>query len=964
MSTMIVILLVGIAIWLGVDGFRKRRWAQAGAGVLLIAGTAFFLWIADFWAELLWFKALGYGDRYWGVFIVQILASTGGALFSAVAFYSLTREFSAHKRWVRYALLLLVTLAGFHWGFSHWETILQFIHAAPTEQTDPIFGMPVGFYLFRLPMIDALISFLLLLGGVALVASAADAFLQLRVDGGVDLGVQSNPVHTGAVYRNAGIFLIIMAVDKYVERFHLLYSQLGAVSGPGWTDVNVRLPAMLVAGGLMLLVGIVLMITPLRRRLHDRLAALSGDGWPIHAATLGAAAAIVFVVQVVLLSALPSLFQSLRVEPNEITFEAPYIANNIRWTRQGFRLDAVEEREYPAVDRFDARTVEENPAIFSNIRLWDWRALDSVYKQFQEIRLYYEFVDVDVDRYTIDGTYRQVMVSAREMELDNLPDQSQTFVNRRFKYTHGYGITMTNVSEFTDQGLPKLLIRDIPPRSRDASLTVERPEIYYGELTRTPVVVNTREAEFDYPAGDENATIRYQGNGGVRMTGAWRKLLYSLKYDGLRLLLSGYPTSDSRILFHRQIEARVSRLAPFLEFDEDPYIVLADGRLYWIIDAYTTTPAYPYSERFNDRPLTGAAAAPGVRGLHQFRGSNYVRNSVKAVVDAYDGSVDFYVFDTDDPLITTWRRVFPDLFKDRAAMPTALVRHVRYPSDMLLLQGLVYAKYHMTDPAVFYNQEDLWVRATEKYYDRVQPVEPYYIMWELPQSDHPEFVLMMPFTPKNRQVSIGWIAGMCDGDNYGRLVAYQFPKEKRVLGPQQVETKIDQDRFLSGQLTLWDQRGSRVIRGNVLAIPVDETLLYVEPIYLQAETAAYPELRLVALMHNDTLSYAESFDKALAGLLGGGGAGSAPVERAETAGRSAATWIRDAQEAFDGYLKAMGDQRFETAAAALARLKAAIQGLAHDFADPNENQPVSEPERDRGNPIEPIPGKPSAGPRP
>jgi uncharacterized membrane protein (UPF0182 family) len=746
------------------------------------------------------------------------------------------------------------------------------------------------------------------------------------------------------VYRAAGVLLLVMAFGKYLDRFHLMYSELGAVTGPGWTDVTVRLPALTVMVFMLLLAGGGLIVAPLRRRLLAVFRRRLDRKRSLHGYAFGAIAVVVFGIQVVLVNGLPAAFQRLRVEPNEITFEEPYIAHNIRMTRQGFRLDQVEEKEYPASEEFSAEMVKQNRTIFSNIRLWDWRALDAVYKQFQEIRLYYEFADVDVDRYTIDRDYRQVMVSAREMELDNLPQQSQTFINRRFKYTHGYGITMTNVSEFTPQGLPDLLIRDIPPKSRQPEIVVERPEIYYGELTRTPAVVNTREAEFDYPKGDENATIRYLGEGGVVLKNLWRKILYGWKFDGLRLFLSKYPTEQSRIMFHRQIEERVRKVAPFLEFDDDPYIVLAGGRLYWIIDAYTTSGFYPYSEPFAAGGKIeavrdgGSVFTPGELG--RFRGSNYVRNSVKAVVDAFNGSVDFYVFDPEDPLIRTWERIFPDMFKAEKEMPASLRAHVRYPIDMLLLQGLVYAKYHMTDPNVFYNQEDLWVRATEKYYDQVIPVEPYYIMWELPESDYPAFVLMLPFTPKNRQVSIGWIAGMCDGDDYGRFLAYKFPKEKRVLGPQQVETKIDQDRFLSGQLTLWDQRGSRVIRGNVLAIPIEKTLLYVEPIYLQAETAAYPELRLVALMHNDHLSYAESFDKALEGLLGE--AESRPtVAGAEASMRlSAAQLVRNADDAFDGYLEALGDKRYREASDALKRLESALQKLSEKLA-PNSAENIS-----------------------
>lgn len=637
------------------------------------------------------------------------------------------------------------------------------------------------------------------------------------------------------------------------------------------------------------------------------------------------------------MTVVPRAFQWLRVEPNEITFEKPYIANNIEFTRHGFGLSDIQERQFPMSETFNEELVQRNQNIFSNIRLWDWRALDSVFKQFQEIRLYYEFLDVDIDRYTFNDQYRQVMVSAREMELNNLAEQSQTFVNRRFKYTHGYGITMNNVSEFTPQGLPDLLIKDIPPKSRYPELEVDRPEIYYGELTDTHVVVNTEAKEFDYPKGEQNAYIQYSGTGGVQLSNLWRKFLYGWKFDGTKFLLSSYPTSESRIMFHRQIKNRINNLAPFLRYSDDPYVVLVDGQLYWIIDAYTTSDSYPYSENFSTK---AQAARQNRRGQQLFlpqktsyiADDNYVRNSVKVVVNAFSGSVDFYIYEQDDPIIQVWDQIFPELFKPKQEMPKKLQNHVRYPSDYLLLQGMVNSKYHMTDPAVFYNQEDLWVRATEKYHNRVQPVEPYYVMWEKPGSDEPEFVLILPYTPKNRQVLIGWIAGMCDGKNYGRLLSYKFPKDKRVLGPQQVETKIDQDSYLSGQLTLWDQRGSNVIRGNVLAIPIEDTLLYVEPIYLQAETAAYPELRLVVTMHEDNMSYAESFDKALKGLykekeakpkLGEKPAGPKVKKTLEEL-------IKKANQAFKDYLRLQHEMKFDQASKELDKLHRTLQQLMQE----------------------------------
>lgn len=628
------------------------------------------------------------------------------------------------------------------------------------------------------------------------------------------------------------------------------------------------------------------------------------------------------------------------VEPNEITFERPYIQNNIKFTRAAFGLSNIEEKEYTLTGSFTQETVASNPNIFNNVRLWDWKALDAVYRQFQSIRLYYEFSDVDVDRYNIDGKMRQVMVSGREINLDNLPPQSQTFVNKRFQYTHGYGITMAAVNEFTEQGLPHLLIKDIPPVSESPSLQVKRPQIYFGEETNSPVVVNTKAKEFDYPSGEDNVYTKYAGKGGVELSNFWRKFLYGWKFDGTNFLFSDYPTTQSRIMFHRQVQERVKLLAPFLNFDKDAYIVLANGRLYWMIDAYTTSGYYPYSQPFSAQENIPYKEGNETKNLttdfsDYLEGINYIRNSVKAVVDAYDGTVNFYIMDNKDPVIKVWSKIFPHLFKTKEEMPKEILAHLRYPMEMLLAQGTVYAKYHMTDPTVFYNQEDLWVRATAKYYNEVQPVDPYYIMWQVPGTSQQQFVLMLPFTPKNRQVLIGWIAGMCDPENYGRFITYQFPKDQTVLGPQQVETKIDQDSYLSGQLTLWDQHGSKVIRGNVLAIPVNNTLFYVEPIYLQAETAAYPELRLVVVMHQDNMSYAKTFEDALNGLFS---KAPQPVQAASTEAKKPQTsqapppvqaQIKAANDAFNNYLRLQGEKKFPEAARELERLQQTLQSLSN-----------------------------------
>ncbi len=889
----------------------RRSRARAVAGLLVVAGTFLFFALLSFWAEMLWFEAAGYASRFWRMVAAKVLATLAGAAIGGLGALLVASPTAADLQWLRRAAVALGALLGGLFGFSAWHEALLLLNRVPTGLADPIFGRDAGFYLFVLPLLDRLYALLL---GLALLGVAL-AFLLL---GPPQEGVY--PLRPAAASRRLAVagarVALMLAAGMLLARYHLLYSEWGVVAGPGWTDVHVRLPAYWVVAILTLALGIMPLVPALARRLRlPRIGRFRLSPGPLATAWLAIAA--VWLVGLVLV---PNLVQFLVVEPNEITFEKPYIANNIAFTRRGFRLHEVEERQFPASEELTRSMVADSEHLLAEARLWDVRALADVYRQFQEIRLYYAFHDVDIDRYDLGGRYRQVMVSARELEQRNLPDQSQTFVNRRFKYTHGYGLTLATVRDFTPDGLPNLLVKDIPPRAELAELQVERPQIYYGELTGDPAVVVSREPEFDHPSGDENVTIVYSGSGGVRLENLWRKFVFGWKFDGTRFFFSTYMTPETRILFHRKVRDRVATLAPFLEIDADPYVVLVDGRLYWIVDAYTTSSYYPYSEPWSGRePI---ASAGGSRGL---RGANYVRNAVKVVVDAFDGTTSLYVFDPEDPLIRVWQGAFPGLFRDAAQMPPGLRAHVRYPHGFLLAQGLVYAKYHMADAEVFYNQEDLWVRATEKYYARVQPVEPYYVMWQLPGSERAEFVLILPFTPKNRQVLIGWIAGLSDGENYGRFLAYKFPKEKRVLGPQQVETKIDQDRFLSGQLTLWDQRGSAVIRGNVLAIPIGDTLLYVEPIYLKAETAAYPELRLVVLMHGDDLSYAETFEAALEGLFEGR---APPLPAAARAPGSTAELARRANEAFEGYLRLQAEQRFEEAARELERLRNLLKQLS------------------------------------
>ena len=943
MFTIIFLILLGIGIFTFFAGLRQRQKGKAALGILIFTATIFFFWFLDFWGEKLWFDALGYNDRFWTLFFVQIGFTAAGALLAALFVYLLLITLPREKNQLKGIASLLSAVIGGFWGYANWSVFLKFWHKAETALVDPILEQEVSFYLFSLPFYDQVQGVLLTLSIIALITAFISRFRIVQVGNQyqVDPTSLSDVRNKNAMYISGAVLLLVLAAGKYLDRFHLMYSEVGAVSGPGWTDVNIKLPALMVMV-IITVIAAFLLLFPFGRNLINKLTGKFINTQSTAGATVLTTIVLVVFIWFLGLTALPGIFQNYRVVPNEITYEKPYIANNILFTRYGFNLNKVEEREFPAVDRFTRDMVRDNDIIFKNIRLWDWRALDAVLKQFQEIRLYYEFHDVDIDRYTYNDQYRQVMVSAREMNTNNLPEKSQTFVNKHFKYTHGYGITLASVTDFTPEGLPNLLVKNIPPVAEYPELAVELPQIYYGELTDDYVIANSSEQEFDFPLGEDNVYIHYPGTGGVEIGDFWRKLIYSYKMGGTRLLFSTYPRENSRIMFNRSIKERVKTLAPFLELDDDPYIVNAEGKLFWMLDAYTTSSYFPYSEPFSSEEIIQFKEGEDMRRMRiqhnkAYEGINYIRNSVKVVVDAFNGDVDFYIFDEEDPLIQVWDRIFPGLLKPAAEMPAPLLAHIRYPVDYLLIQGLKYAKYHMDDPEVFYNQEDLWIRATENYYDEVQPVAPYYIMWELPETNRPEFSLILPFTPKNRQVSIGWIAGLCDPANYGRLISYSFPKDKRVLGPQQVETKIDQNSFLSGQLSLWDQRGSQVIRGNVLAIPVEDALIYVEPIYLQAETAAYPELRLVVVMHNDNISYAPSFEAALEGIfdevppadLGVREPGEEPKEVKRRTG----TLIEQANAAFEAYLRATGEGNFDEASRNMQQLRQALQELSKEAAD-------------------------------
>jgi len=936
----IILLLIPSSILI-YRGIRKKRKSQLISGLLMILSTIAFFSFLTFWADKLWYDSLGFKSRFWTEVLARIITFvTGAALTTLVLFlFSLTiKNIKGKMRWI--ILSISGLYGGLRWA-GNWQNILKFFNSQNSGVIDPIHSLDAGFYMFKLPFLDYITGFFILLGLIMLglaILSKFRAGMTFLASSEQEESLPAPQAGGPALPLALIVLFTTAAIGFYLNRFQLLYNAGGIIDGPGWTDVHIKMPLLAVTSGLTILLAFTLLIPGIRKIYSKPFSKTQLSKYPEQLQSGLGLSAVILTLWFLLLGIIPWGAQSLFVRPNEITYERPYIKHNIENTLEGFNLSEITEKEFNVSDNLSQETLQNNPGILNNIRLWDWRALKSVYSQFQEIRLYYKFNDIDIDRYHLNDEYRSVMISAREMDTSNLPMNSQTFVNKRFKYTHGYGVAMNTVNEFTSSGLPHFLIKDIPPQNEYPSLTVERPEIYYGESTQSYVVANSAEKEFNYPSGDDNAYSSYQGVGGVPISNFFRKFLFGWKFKSTQFLFSGYQTPDSRIMFNRNIQERVEKVAPFLKFDRDPYIVLSEGKLYWIFDAYTTSKRFPYSNHFRGENFSNNQSVFTENPTQDFYGVNYIRNSVKVVMDPYNGNMDFYIYD-EDSIIDVWKSIYPDMFHSRNEMPVDLQRHVRYPSDLLLVQGSIYAKYHMQDPEVFYNQEDLWVRATEKYYNNVRPVEPYYVMWQQPGRDTPEFVNMLPYTPKNRQVLISWIAGTSDPENYGEFIAYKFPKDKRILGTQQVETKIDQDSFLSGQLTLWDQRGSNVIRGNVLVIPLDGTIVYIEPIYLQSETAAYPELRLVAVMHNDNLSYAESFTEALSGLFEQGNTPEANIDKSgsqnSTASDNASASFtgeagelaKRAQQAFDNYLTSQGNKDFDGAAESLKELQDSLQKL-------------------------------------
>jgi uncharacterized protein len=981
-------LLAGI-LWVALGSiplifaFRKRAEPGArtrfvrGAVVLgldlliLIAVNVYFGLATEFW----WFAAIGFGPRFWTEYSVRLLLFAIGAVAGALVFGFGLRSIVDRRHALARKIVFVagVVLGGVILGLianALWQPLLVFLNRVPSGTADPIFGLDTTFYLFALPLMQAIraqLTSVLIAYALAGVVVISIVQPELRQGlGPVGLLARDRRVRAQAEGA-AGVFVLLLAAGNALAIPELMYSGRGAVTGVGWLEANVLVPINVISAIALLLVGLVLVASTVRERLLFRLLAVrrvaapeeeegAGDGAEEDASgeirftsRSWVAPAIVVGALFVIGSIVPGLVRALVLDPNEITLESEYIPYHVSFTRDAYAIDEgnVEETEYPVGRNITSEVLEANEPTLDNVRLWDWRALQANLEQQQEIRLYYEFHDVDIDRYTYDGERRQMMLSVRELEKSNLDAASQTWVGRHFKYTHGYGLVALPVNAFHPQGGPDLTVRNIPPESESARFDLTRPEVYYGERTNDHVYVKTTQQEFDYPSGDQNVYIDYDGEGGVPIGGLLRRFAFAWRIDGYRQLFSSYIAPESRVMFRRNIVDRARIVAPFLRYDRDPYpVVTEDGRIVYIIDAYTTSRAYPYS-----KPYDGMLAS--------FRGVNYVRNSVKVVVDAYDGSMDFYVVTPDDPIVSAFERVFPELLTPIEDMPSDLKAHIRYPSDLLTVQAELYSTYHMTDTQVFYQREDVWEFATERYRESFQPVEPYYVMLQYPGREQVEFVLMLPFTPSNKNVINAWMAGRSDYERYGTLTVYTLPKGVEVLGPRQIEARIDQNTEMSRALSLWGRQGSEVIRGNLLAIPLfDEEglyILYVEPIFLQAEDAALPEMKRVALADQSRVVWDPDFRTATRRLLGelsatpGGVApegdeaaeaeaagGAQPPEEAaagpqETQPSAAAIpsgeLVEQANQAFADYRQAVADGRYEAAGTALERLETLLGRL-------------------------------------
>jgi len=831
---------------------------KTGVKILILIGVIVFIIIAIFigaklWLNIAWFGKLGFVSVFikilwtkiglWLVFFFLFLLFAGlniRAAFKKGNIQSIKIQQAGVPVEISKKVGVIISLVGIiilglimaRNGSQKWEVMLKFFNKTAFAAQDPAFGRDISFYVFTLPFYLFLKSWSL---GTTILTIIAVAFLYM-VSGNVSLEQNKLSISDQAkkhIITLIALIAVIIAWTYWLKGYQLLFSKRGLIFGAGYTDLKVVRFSYYIMIAVSLFTAL---FTYTGARKKSFRQPLIGYGILIGAA-------------IVITGIIPGIVQQISVRPNELVKELPYIKHNINFTRKGFNLDIIEREAFPVSDSLTAADFTPDAGITKHVRLWDHRPLKATFSQLQEFRLYYDFYDVDVDRYRFGEDYQQVMLAAREINYNEIPQEAKTWVNERLQFTHGYGFVMGPVNEIGEQGLPILIAKDIPPKI-SVPLKLDRPEIYYGEVTNPYVIVNTKLPEFDYPKGDINATTRYKGPGGLEIKNSMRKLLFAIQLKSLEIIFTRYINPDSRIMLYRSIQERVPKIAPFLRYDQNPYLVVNNGKLFWIMDAYTVTGQLPYSNPYED-------------------GYNYIRNSVKITVDAYTGDVAFYIIDKKDPIIATYSKIFPNVFKDIDEMPGGLREHIRYPLYIFMVQAHLYSTYQMTDPQVFYNKEDKWAIPREIYGDSETEMIPYYVIIKFPDEDgHEEYVLILPFTPTNKNNMLAWIAAMCDGENYGRIVEYKFPKEKLIFGPLQIESRIDQNSEISQLFTLWGQKGSSVIRGNLLVIPVKDSLIYVEPVYLRAEQSELPELKRVIVGYQDNIEIGLTLDDALFKIFG------------------------------------------------------------------------------------------------
>jgi uncharacterized membrane protein (UPF0182 family) len=790
----------------------------------------------NFWIDLSWFKETGYQDVFLKNIYFKVLVGAGLFLFSfLIALITLTKTIKsipdtyiddddvidismAVKKPGKSKIFIIAGLFSFIISSLFtgplWKQILLFINQEPFNYTDPIFNNDVSFYFFTLPLIEMIVSPLMFF----LIAIIA---LNALFYGFYYRKIRKQPEQ---LFNKFGFFLVIffllMVVNYRVESLKLIYSTRGSVYGAGYTDILIGLKFYYLKMAAAFISAIFIYLG-LKKQSFKK--AMIGP---------------ILLIAVTLIGSFAEMgVQNFIVSPNELSKEESYIEQSIKYTQKAYKLDEVERQDFPALWNLSATDIENSVDTIKNIRVNDFRPTQTIYNQLQSIRLYYQFTNISIDRYLLNGEQRQVFLSAREIDHTRLPEQAKNWINQHLKYTHGYGAAVSPVNEITPQGQPKLIVKNIPPETEYEELRIDTPEIYYGNLTKDYIIVNTTEKEFNYPMENQNAETMYSGDGGIKLN-LLNRIVFSIDKRTPKILISGAVSSDSKILINRDIQERVAKIAPFLKYESDPYLVINEGKLYWVIDGYTTSNRFPYSQPvYSDNTMY-----------------NYIRNSVKVVIDAYHGTTDFYIYDDKDPIIMTYSKAYPSLFKSAEDMLEGIRKHMKYPVELFDIQSNIFSIYHMDNPRTFFNREDAWSIATEKYQQEVSPVRPYYINMALPGNDEVEFVLVQPYTAYQKNNMVSWFAARNDGENYGKLVVYTFPKQRLIYGPMQIESRIDQDAVISSQLTLWERQGSSVVRGNLMVIPIKDSILYVEPLYLQSDNAnALPEVKQIILAYGDDI---------------------------------------------------------------------------------------------------------------